>query len=117
MVAARNRLLVGVVVKRTIGGSSVRRGDSGSGHVGVVTWAVVVSTRSKSSVARGGGGNSGNFRITKLVVVLLALPELGTRAASVVVGRSRPVALLLLVVASEKDLDRDGDEEKKSGRN
>jgi len=116
VVTASDRLAVSVVVEGTVGSGSVRSCNSGAGHVGVMTWAVVTSTRSKSSMAGGGGRNSGDFRITKLVVTLLALPELGAGTASVVVGRSRAEALLLLVVTSEKNLYRNGEKEEESGK-
>lgn len=110
VVATLHRLVVSVVVKRT-----VRSSDSRACHVSVMAGSVVTGTRSKSSMAGGGGGrNSSNLRIAKLVVALLALPELGTGAASVVVGRARAKALLLLVMASQKDLDGDGKKEEES---
>lgn len=83
--------------------------------MGVVTLAVVAGTRSKSSVAGGsGGGNSSDFGVMKVVVTLLALPELGAGATGVVVGGTRAETLLFLVVTSEKNLDRNRNEEEES---
>src|SRR5690242_21259267 len=105
MVAASDRLVVSVIVKRAVGGSAIRSIDSRTGHVGVVAWAVVTGTGSKSSMAGGGRSwDSSNFRVAELVVALLALPELVARAASVVVGGAGTKALLLLVMAAQEEL-------------
>ena len=109
VVTTVNRLVVSVVVKRTAGSSAVRSSNSGAGHVSVMAGAVVTSTRSKSSVAGGrGSGDSSDFRVTKLVVTVLALPEFGAGATGVVVGRARTETLLLLVVSAEEELYWDG---------
>lgn len=109
MVTTVNRLVISVVVERTVGSSAVRSSNSGAGHVSVMAGAVVTSTRSKSSVAGGrSSGDSSNFRVAKLVVAVLALPEFGAGATGVVVGRARAEALLLLVVTAEEELHWDG---------
>ena len=94
---------------------------SRASHVSVVAGAVVVvSTRSKRSMAssRGSSGwDSSNLRVTELALAVLALPELTARASSVVVGGARTKALLLLVVTTKEHLHRDGEKEKESGKN
>lgn len=110
MVTTRNRLVVTVVIKRTGVGSS-----SGTSHMSVVARAVVTTTRSKSSMSSSGSSRDGSHLGVAQLVALLALPKLGARAASVVVSRARAEALLLLVVSSEKDLDRNGEEEEETG--
>jgi len=113
VVTTSDRLVVSVVVKRTVSGSAVRRSNSGAGHVGVVAGAVITGAGSEGSVAGGGGGSgdSSDLRVAELVVALLALPELVARALSVAVGGSRAEALLLLVVTTKEDLDGNRDEE------
>ena len=66
-----------------------------------MAWSVIAGTRCKSGVTSGRGGRDGsNLRITQLVVMLLALPELSTGATGIIVGRSRAEALLLLVMTA-----------------
>lgn len=101
MVTTSDWLIVAMVIQRAMSSGAIWSSDGRSSHVGVVAWTVVASTRSKSSVASSRSDwDSGNLRIAKLTVMLLTLPELGTGAASVVVGRSRAKALLLLVVTA-----------------
>lgn len=115
VIATSYRLVVSVVVKRTMSGGAVGWSNGRTGHVSVVAGAIVTGTGSEGSVAGGGGsGYSSDFRVTKLVVALLALPELGTGTLSVAVLRARTEALLLLVVTAKEDLYRDGDEEQET---
>ena len=113
VVATSDGLVVSVVVKRAVSSGAVRRSDGGTSHVGVVAGAVVTGTRSESSVA-GGGRDGSDLRVAELVVALLALPELVAGALGVAVVGTRTKALLLLVVTSKEDLDRDGDEEEET---
>lgn len=112
MVTTGDGLVIGVVIKRAVSGSTVRRSDSRASHVGVMTGAVVMGARSKSSMASGrSSGDSGDFRVTKLVVALLALPELVTGTLGVAVGWAGAEAFLLLVVTAKQDLHGDGKKE------
>jgi hypothetical protein len=118
VVTAGDRLVVSSLVERAISDMSTTVGSRAS-HVSVVAGAVVVmSTRSKRSVAGGcgcGRWDSSNLGVTELAVAVLALPELtAARASCVVVGGARTKALLLLVVTAEEHLHRDGEEEQES---
>ena len=116
VVTTSDRLVVSVIVERTVSGSAVRRSDGRAGHVGVVAGTVIAGTGSESRVAGGGGGrDGGDFRVVELIVALLALPELVAGALGVAVIGARAEALLLLVMAAKEDLDRDGDEEEEAG--
>lgn len=118
MVTASDRLAVTVVVKRAVSSSAMRSVDSGASHVSVVAGTVITGTRSKSSVAGGRGSwDSGDLRVTELAVAVLALPELAARATSVVVGRARTKALLLLVVTAKEELHRDREKEEECSDN
>lgn len=117
VISASNGFVVSVVVKGTVSGSAVRRRNSRASHVGVMAGAVITRARSKCSVTGGGGcGDGGNFRIAKLVVALLALPELVAGTLGVAVGRTGTEPLLLLVVTAKKNLDRNGEQEEEAKR-
>jgi hypothetical protein len=72
-----------------------------------------VMTRGSKTASNNWGGC--NFRVTEAAVALVALPELDTGALGVAVGWARAVALLLLVVLVDEELERDGDEEEEAG--
>jgi hypothetical protein len=106
VVATLDRLVeVGLV-------ASVGCSDGGASVGCVVRRAVVPCARSKGSTRSSGGSNLG---VTETSGALVALPELHTGAAGVVVGRAGSEALLLLVVTREENLDGDGDEEENGG--
>jgi hypothetical protein len=117
VVTAGDRLVVSGLVERAISDMSTAVG-SGASHVSVVAGAVVVvSTRSKRSVAGGRGcgrWDSSNLGVTELAVAVLTLPELTARTSGVVVGGARTEALLLLVVTTKEHLHRDGEEEEET---
>jgi hypothetical protein len=62
-----------------------------------------------------GDGDSADFGVAEALPALVALPELKTGALGVAVGGARAVALLLLVMAGEQDVQWDGDEEEEAG--
>jgi hypothetical protein len=59
--------------------------------------------------------DSADFGVAETLLALIALPELKTGALRVAVGGARAVALLLLVMAGEQDVQWDGDEEEEAG--
>lgn len=115
MITAGDRLVVSSLVERAISNMGTAVGSRAS-HMSIVAGAVVVvSTRSKRSVAGGRGSgdwDSSNLGVTELALAVLALPELTARASGVVVGGTRTKALLLLVVTAKEHLHRNGEKEK-----
>ena len=105
------------LVRMIIG--SVGGCDSGPGESCVVRVAVVVvSCGSKSASSSGTNGYSAShLGVTSSSVVLLgttAAKELGAASLGVTVGGRRAVALLLLVIATNAELDKSGHEEEKT---
>jgi hypothetical protein len=91
--------------------ASVRSSNSGAGVSSVVGWANIVSRSSKTT---GSNGDGADFRVAKTLGAAVALPELNAGALGVAVGRTRTVALLLLVVAGKEHLEWDGDKEEEA---
>jgi len=104
---AKSRLVVGVI-------SSARSSNSRASVSSVVRWADIVSRGSKTTSSN---RRSGDFRVAETATALLALPELDAGALGVAVGGAWAVALLLLVVLVDEELERDGDEEEEGSEN
>jgi hypothetical protein len=91
--------------------AGMRSSNSGAGVGSVVGWANIVSRSSKTT---GSNRDGTDFRVTEALGAAVALPELNAGALGVAVGRTRTVALLLLVVAGKEHLEWDGDKEEEA---
>ena len=102
MVSTRHRLVMLISVT----GSSNRRARVRS----VVRRAVIIMPDSRGrKTAR--DRDSADFRVAQALGAAVALPKLSAGALGVAVGGAGTERLLLLVVASEAELDEGGDEE------
>jgi hypothetical protein len=92
------------------------RCDSGSGVGGVVRRTVVARSRGKRATSSGtsDGDGTSHLSIASGTVLAAAAKELDTGTLGVAVGGRRAVALLLLVNASEAELDESGHKEQKT---
>lgn len=93
-----------------------RSGDSASSVASLVRGTKIRSVASGEAASANGtaGGHLGVA--VSVLVLILAVPEVALgRAASVVVGRTRAKALLLLVLADKEDLEESSDDEQERG--
>lgn len=107
------------VMKRLVGVLECgrRRRNSGASITSIVGWANVVVVLVGHESTSSDTTNGAELSIAHTLVLLAALPWPAFAAAEgVSVGWARPVTLLLLVMTTEEELDKSGNEEEDSSK-
>lgn len=99
---------------RVFVGSRVRRNGRASIRC-VVRWAIISGTGRQRTIGSASNRNcTSHFRVSKPPVLPAALPEFNTTTSRVIVCGARAKSLLLLVMATQGQLNNSGDEEEET---